>query len=61
VVFFGDPVNGDVSTTVFFGDPVNGDSAISPLEQGFPILLERGMIPPGKGDVGLLTGRETTV
>ena len=41
--------------------PVKGDSAISPPEQGLPILLEMGMIPPGNGDDCLLIGRETTV
>ena len=41
--------------------PVKGDGAISSAEQGLPILLEMGMIPPGNGDDCLLTGREMTV
>ena len=41
--------------------PVKGDGAISPSEQGLPILLEMGMIPPGNGDDSLLIGGETTV
>jgi hypothetical protein len=41
--------------------PVKGDGAISSPEQGLPILLEMGMIPPGNGDDCLLTGRKTTV
>jgi len=41
--------------------PVKGDGAISSSEQGLPILLEMGIIPPGNGDDCLLTGREMTV
>jgi hypothetical protein len=40
---------------------VKKDGAISPPKQELPILLERGMIPPGNGDDCLLTGREMIV